>query len=370
MDVVICGGGAIGTSIAYFLSLRGIAATVIESCGVANAASGKSGGFLALDWCEGTKVAPLARRGFDLHAELADSLGGDWGYRRMETLGLIASERRDVGAFHQAESPAWVDPAVAVHGRLGTPDTTAQIDPAAYTQAMMDAAAAGGARLLEAKVTGLTFSGNGRAVAGVVTDTGEIPADTVIIAMGPWSILAAQWLPLPPTYGLKGHSFVFGGTEPIPPQALFVEFETGDGQVHSPEFVPRADGTAYVCGVSSQNALPLDPAAVQGDAGAHETLLTMVQRVSPVLGSAEVLRMQACFRPVTQDGLPMIGHIPGVHGAYVATGHSVWGMLNAPSTGEAVAELIADGEARTVNLAAFNPGRMMPMNPNVLGAGR
>ena len=49
MRVLICGGGVIGASIAYFLSCRGVAATVIERTGLACAASGKAGGFLALD---------------------------------------------------------------------------------------------------------------------------------------------------------------------------------------------------------------------------------------------------------------------------------------------------------------------------------
>src|SRR5215472_13438176 len=64
MDVLICGGGVIGASIAYFLSCRGVKAIVFESTGVACAASGKSGGFLARDWCEGSPLAPLARRSF------------------------------------------------------------------------------------------------------------------------------------------------------------------------------------------------------------------------------------------------------------------------------------------------------------------
>ena len=60
MRVLICGGGVIGAATAYFLSRRRIEVTVIERTGVANAASGKSGGFLALDWCDGTPEA--ARR--------------------------------------------------------------------------------------------------------------------------------------------------------------------------------------------------------------------------------------------------------------------------------------------------------------------
>src|ERR1700745_472050 len=80
--IVICGGGAIGAAIAYFTSRRGARPTVIERHAVAGAASGKSGGFLALDWCRGSALDPLARRSFELHAELSAELGDRWGYRR------------------------------------------------------------------------------------------------------------------------------------------------------------------------------------------------------------------------------------------------------------------------------------------------
>jgi glycine/D-amino acid oxidase-like deaminating enzyme len=83
MRVVICGGGVIGACAAYFLSRRGIDVTVVERTEVAAAASGKAGGFLALDWCVGTPLDALARRSFLLHAELPNVVAGDWGYRRM-----------------------------------------------------------------------------------------------------------------------------------------------------------------------------------------------------------------------------------------------------------------------------------------------
>src|SRR5271169_4651710 len=90
--IVICGGGAIGVAIAFFLSRRGALPIVIERHAVAGAASGKSGGFLALDWCRGTPLDRLARRSFALHAELAGALGNPWGYRRLETFGGQAVE--------------------------------------------------------------------------------------------------------------------------------------------------------------------------------------------------------------------------------------------------------------------------------------
>ena len=84
MRVVICGGGVIGACTAYFLSLRQAEVVVVERTGVACAASGKSGGFLALDWCDGSPLAALGRRSFELHAELAGEFDGRWGYRRLE----------------------------------------------------------------------------------------------------------------------------------------------------------------------------------------------------------------------------------------------------------------------------------------------
>ena len=89
MKVLICGGGVIGTAIAYFLSRRGAQVIVVERTEVACAASGKSGGFLALDWCDGTPLEPLARRSFALHARLAEEIGVDWGYRRLDAFGGV-----------------------------------------------------------------------------------------------------------------------------------------------------------------------------------------------------------------------------------------------------------------------------------------
>jgi len=94
MRVVICGSGVIGACTAYFLSRRGIDVTVVERTEVAAAASGKAGGFLALDWCSGSPLDALAQRSFALHAALCHEIAGDWGYRRMTAYsGFVVSER-------------------------------------------------------------------------------------------------------------------------------------------------------------------------------------------------------------------------------------------------------------------------------------
>jgi glycine/D-amino acid oxidase-like deaminating enzyme len=360
MRVLILGGGVIGTSIAYHLAARGTGVVVIERSAVACAASGKSGGFLAMDWCDGTPLMHLARRSFALHAELADGLMGDWGYRRMTTYSGVLDRvptRAPRDSWH-----GWVSPDVAIHGQIGTTGTTAQVQPTAFTAGMMRAAEARGAELRLGTVTGLLRRGGD--VIGVDLEGETLEGDAVVIAMGPWSILAAQWLALPPVFGLKGHSIIFKTGSVIPPEALFLEYAEPAGAVHSPEVFPRADGTTYVCAISSESPLPVDPRFVVPDNGAIDRLTAICDRISPALARSPVLASQACYRPVTQDGLPLIGAVPGIRGAYVATGHGAWGILNAPATGEAVAELILDGAARTIDLSPFDPARLAALDPD------
>jgi glycine/D-amino acid oxidase-like deaminating enzyme len=359
MRALILGGGVIGTSIAYRLAARGAEVIVIERSAIACAASGKSGGFLAMDWCDGTPLMPLARRSFALHAELAEDLGGDWGYRRMTTYGGVMG--RPSTRAPRGPLPGWVSRDIAINGQLGSPGTTAQVQPAAFTAGMMRAAEERGAELRLGRVTGLLRRGEDVVGVHLVGDTLE--ADAVVIAMGPWSVLAAQWLALPPVFGLKGHSLLFETGATIPPEALFLEYAEAAGSMLSPEVFPRADGTTYVCAISSDSPLPVDPDLVVPDDGAIDRLKALCNRISPVLAGSRVLASQACYRPVAQDGLPLIGAVPGARGAYVATGHGVWGILNAPATGEAVAELIVDGAARTTDVSPFDPARLAALEP-------
>lgn len=351
--MVVCGGGVIGASIAYFLSRNGIAATVLERTSVACAASGKSGGFLALDWCDGTPLQALARRSFHLHARLPEEIGGDWGYRPLTTY----SGRVGRGVVEPAAS-TWLSRSVELDRCLGRPGTTAQVHPGQFTAALMRYAEEHGAEVRIETVTGVALTPDGSRVTGVETTRSFVEADVVVIAMGPWSAVAAQWLSIPKVYGLKGHSLVFKTGTAVPAEALFLEARDDEaGASYSPEIFPRPDGTTYVCAVSSERPAPEEPGDVAPDLGAIPILERLCSQISPEFQASRIIARQACYRPVARDGLPLIGWAPGVAGVVVATGHSVWGILNAPATGEAIAELIADGAARHVDLAPFSPRR-------------
>ena len=353
--MIVCGAGVVGASVAYFLARRGVAVTVVERTGVACAASGKSGGFLALDWCDGSPLGPLARASFRLHAELATELGTDYGYRRMDTFMLAARERGTPAGSHRVAAPSWLDGSGIVTAALGSQETTAQVTPARFTAALIDAARARGARLHVGVVEDVARRDG--AASGVVTTSGEtLEGDAVVLAMGPWTGRLAGRLHLPSVYGLKGHSVTLAAPD-VPAHALFVDYRTADGRALEPEIFPRPAGEVYVCGMADPAPLPDSPEAVEVNESSCETLARAAGRVSTALAAARIDRRQACYRPVTDDGVPLIGRVPGVAGAYVATGHGPWGMLNAPATGLAMAELIADGRASVIDLRPFDPVR-------------
>src|SRR3712207_6500200 len=117
MRVLICGGGVIGASLAYFLSKRGVRPVICERTALACAASGKSGGFLALDWCDGTPLQQLARRSFALHDRLPAEIGGEWGYRRLDTYGWV--EVHTTGHPRQGSGRHWLSNHITLDRRLG-----------------------------------------------------------------------------------------------------------------------------------------------------------------------------------------------------------------------------------------------------------
>ena len=365
MRVIVCGGGVIGACTAFFLSRHGIDVIVVERTEVAAAASGKAGGFLALDWCTGSPLDALARRSFGLHAALPGEIAGDWGYRRMTAYGGFVVSERD----RRRHSPArldWLSAGVVVEGRLGTTETTAIVHPRGFTTAMLSAAVDKGAELRHGRVTDIIRTADGSQVRGVEVDGGALNADAVVVAMGPWSVLAAEWMVLPPVYGRRSPSLIYDTGSDVPADALFLEYQQKIGGTVSVEVFPRANGHTLITAFSGEPPLPIDPAAVTLDQSEVGRLEAIGARLSSALRPERIIARQACFRPITQDGLPLIGKVPQIEGAYVATGHNAWGILNAPATGEALAELIADGEARSIDLAPFDPARLQPLDPLLL----
>jgi glycine/D-amino acid oxidase-like deaminating enzyme len=260
----------------------------------------------------------------------------------------------------------WLSDSVAIAGRIGTPDTTAIVHPRKFTTGMMAAAERLGAEVRHGRITGIVRAdGNAR---GVEVDGSVIEADAVVVAMGPWSLLAAGWMDLPVVFGQRSPSLVYDTGSDVPAHALFLEYQDEDEGALTVEVFPRADGSTHVTAFSGQQPLPLDPSTITAEADEIARLMAICERLSPAFRAERIIARQACFRPVTQDGLPLIGKVTGSEGIYVATGHNVWGILNAPATGEALTELIAGHRSR-VDLSPYDPGRLRPFDPALLRLG-
>jgi len=151
MHVVICGGGVIGACTGYFLARRGIDVTVVERSEVASSASGKAGGFLALDWCAGSPLDTLARRSFALHASFSKEIDGDWGYQRMTAYsGLVVSERDK--RRHVAADLNWLSDGVIIEARLSHLAYAPEIASAMLRRQQANAIIAARQRIVEGAV--------------------------------------------------------------------------------------------------------------------------------------------------------------------------------------------------------------------------
>ena len=195
-----------------------------------------------------------------------------------------------------------------------------------------------------------------RSIAWSVSGS-ELECDAVVVALGPWSSSSLLGLPLPWVYGLKGHSISVTPSSDLPAQALFVEEMLLGGSWTAPEVVPRPDGSVYLCGISEQLEVPATAGEVVPREDAVESLGNFARSLSPDLAESSINSAAACFRPVYRDGLPRMGAVGDVSGAYLASGHSCWGILNAPASGVALAELVLTGSAETVDLRPFDPRR-------------
>lgn len=350
--IVICGAGAIGASVAFFLARRGARPLIVDRARPAAAASGRAAGFLALDWNAGTPLDELARASFGLHRELAGELGAErLGHRPMDALMTAAADDGDLERYRGLPNPGWLDGNVVAHQVIGGEATTAQVDPLRFTTTLVEEAVAHGAELRVGVVDGLSFDGPDGAVNAVSIDGRPQPADVAVLALGPWTDRAQRWMALPQVFGTKSASIVLGAE--VPAQAVFSEFVGRDRGRMTVEMYPRSGGQVYVSGHPEHGSVPDDPDSIAPSDGAVRELHRIAGVHSTALRDAEVVARSACFRPLTVDGVPLIGPVPGAPGAYLAAGHASWGILNAPATGRMVSEMILDGASHTLDARPF-----------------
>jgi len=128
----------------------------------------------------------------------------------------------------------------------------------------------------------------------------------------------------------------------------------------SPEIYARPN-EIYVCGEGDVEVeLPASTSEVEVDENRCDDLISQVASISDHIREGRVTRKQACYLPIVDIGGlgPLIGET-GVEGLLLASGHSCWGINNAPATGLILSELIFDGKANSADIRSMDPKRVM-----------
>ena len=362
-DVIVVGGGVIGTSVAYYAAKAGHRVTLLEKGDIACGTSGACDGFIIMQSKNPGPHLELALQSAELYKTLADELDYDIEYMPCGGLVVVENEKQ-AGLLRgliekQKAAGLSVELLPIAEARRSEPmlaedlwgaaycAADAQASPIRVAQGFAQAAGRLGAQIRSGvAVTGLLVE-NGR-VCGVQTAEGILRSDYVVNAAGVWAPSLVEpfgiHLPIKPR---RGQILV---TEPLPPMLnhvlLCACYLTAK---YHPEELDPADrqhrlGVGLAVEQTAHGGLLIGSTREFAGFDRRTTLAGMeavarhARRILPALAHVNIIRAFSGLRPYTPDGLPILGPIPELPGLIMAAGHEGDGIALAPVTGKKVAE--------------------------------
>ena len=372
-DAIVIGGGIVGASTAYHLSRDGARTLLIDRLDEGRATNAGAGilapemnkrdpdewFFFAVDAVDyyPTLVAELAaqhagetsyaRCGMLLVAATPDELAD---YREAEAYILARQAARgtpptdDLRVVTPAEAKELFPALADVHGAVYY-RSAARVDGRLMAAALLNGAAGHGLTVLNAGVDELLLTG--ARVTGVRVGQQEFGASAAVIAGGAWSKFFGRQL---------------GVTIPVEPQrGQIIHWELAGAATGEWPIVSAFHGHYIVCwpdgrvvtGATRESGSGYAP--VTSAVGIRE-VIDEALRVAPGLAAARLVEVRVGLRPYPQDGLPVLGPVPGIDGIILATGHGPTGLQLGPFSGKQAARL-AMGRAPDVDISAFSVAR-------------
>lgn len=359
-DVIVIGGGAVGAACARELASAGRKVLILDPGDHSGQAWKAAAGMLAPQ-IEADASDPLLTLGLaardhyqPLAAALYETTGLDlglWqeGIARVAGSQVEAAELRSKVAWQlrQGYMCEWLEPEEIrrrwpwlgpTAGALWAPRDGA-LDPGQLVRALLADAQRLGAVMVSDRAIRLERSGD--KATGVTGEMGRYSADHIVVAAGAWSGLLEN-LPRPlPVQPVKGQMAALPWPAGVPRAILY----------HKDCYLLARGGEAIVG--STMESVGFRPEVTP--AGLAQ-IFAATLLLYPSLIRAKVRRTWAGLRPMTPDGLPIIGREPTQSGLWYATGHGRNGILLAGLTGALVRQLI-DGGQPVSNLGAFGADR-------------
>ena len=362
-EVVIIGGGVIGTSIAFHLAEAGVHdVLLLERDALASGSTARAAGGVRTQFSDELNIR-IALRSIEAFMGFAERPGGEIDLHQVGYLFALTTPEQ-VDAFTQGIE---LQNRLGVPSRLLTPDEVGGLNPLirlddvlagafcpldghatpeAVVQGYANAARGHGATL----VTGCAVEDieiEGGDVRAVVTSRGRVETGSVVCAAGAWSRAVGEMagfeLDVTP---LRRQVLV---TEPVPdlPATLPMTIDFANG------FYFHREGGGLLMGVNfeEQPGFKLDY-----DDGWLPELFEAIEHRAPSLSSIGVQSTWAGLYEVSPDHNAMIGEASGVSRFLYATGFSGHGFLQAPAVGEIVRDLILEREP-FVDVAALSADR-------------
>ena len=374
-DVIVIGGGVIGSSIAYHLSLKKIKVLLLEKDGPAAGSSGSCDGAVLLQSKKPGIHLKLAQASIERFPRLAEELPYPIHFKNNGSIVVIRTEKEMeiMRRFTEEQSrhglqvdllergPAReLEPALA-ENILGAAfsSTDGQINPIRLTIGFTLGARDKGARVVTGEEVRNIEVKDGR-VGLVNTDRGSYSAGVVVNATGALAPEIGKMvgieLPIKPR---RGQLLVTRAVQPMVRRCLLTANYIA--AKFDPEIAKQGDQGVSVDQTSKGNFLLGSTREFVGY-DRRTTLAGMAgiarraAEVIPGLAGLEIIRSFAGLRPYTPDGLPILGHVDGIDGLVMAAGHEGDGIALSPITGALIAQLIA-GEPTEVPLDDFRFSR-------------
>ncbi|MBW2479171.1 MAG: FAD-binding oxidoreductase [Deltaproteobacteria bacterium] len=375
-EIVVIGGGVVGSAVAYFLARAGKNVVLVEKGGRGGEASAANAAFV---WSITRKAGidiRLAMHSFDIHQQLQVELEMDFEYVRGGGLMIIEDktqlpfvethlQKRAKDGYPlemiDADRVLELEPRLArerVYGAVYSP-IDGFTNPIFLVLALNLEAQKLGAQLLhytEVLDIGVT---DGK-VKSVITDKGTIKTQTVVNAAGSWGGFIGDMVGI--QVPVSPFQLAMLVTEQLPPTlshaimgaSYMVEEDTGKDEGLGGGLIMSQQAAGNLLIGASWRKTGYDRRTIQEEI---ELMARVNVRAMPMLKTVRIIRSYANFFPNTPDDLPILGRVDGVEGFIMACGHCGHGVGMGPGSGKLIQELICDGKTTIpldeVNLSRF-----------------
>jgi len=389
VDVVVVGGGVIGSSVAYCLAKKGVRVIVVEKKeGLSFGASGANQGGCSLQLFE-PPVLELAKGSLKLYKNLSEEIGCDIEYENVGSLVCSVDEKQypDMEKHVQNKRREGMnvrlmeghelrklEPTLGEDVVVGVEEwDSCTVNPFKVNYGLAYAARKLGTEFLFSSQVKKIETDKGR-IASVITDREKIKTKFLVNAAGAWASEIGEMLGLTiPVRARRGQIII---TEPVPlnkrwryildADYLTTAFDLAAIEKSKDPRIKLGVAGSYIQEKSGNWTI-----GSSRDFAGYDNRVTMqtlkyiakrVIKFVPKLKDISCIRTFAGLRPFCYgDGLPILSKIKNPQNFVIATGHAGEGMTLAPITGKLIAELIT--ESRTsLSIDAFSFSRFKNMN--------